>query len=94
MESDHLKNFPDWKCWMYHGNALMILLDERENEWQMHAFFVDAEHAKRCLEDKIFSKDTVFHLYRHKSNKKLAKLLASYYVNIIWEDEECTPKEE
>lgn len=86
MESEHLKEFPEWKCWLYHGNALMILLNETENQWQMHGFFVDNEHAKRCLDDGMY-KDCTFHLYKHKSNKKLAKLLTSYYITIIWEDE-------
>ena len=94
--SDNLAECPNWKCWLYHGNALMILIDEHEDgkQWQMHSFFVDNEHAKRCLEDGIFTKDHVFHLYRDKSNKKLAKLLASYYVDVVWEDEECTTKEQ
>lgn len=87
VEYENLKECPDWKCWLYHGNALMILLDEneKENTWQMHGFFVDKEHGINCLKDGMYQ-DHVFHLYKHKSNVKLAQLLAKYMVTVIWED--------
>lgn len=43
------------------------------------------EHGERCLKDGIYQ-DHVFHLYKHKSNVKLAQLLAKYMVTVIWED--------
>lgn len=76
---------------LYDGNALMIATwenDESNNYW-MHSFFCDEEHAKNCLEDSLYPKEAIFHLYRSKpSAKKLARILTRYQISVIWEDEE------
>lgn len=73
---------------LYDGNALMIAVWESENNYFMHSFFTDEEHAKNCLkDDPIYPKDAVFHLYRGKrSAKKLANILTKYQISVIWED--------
>ena len=88
VEDERIKEYPEWKQWIYHGNAFMIMLqeNEKENTWQMASFFVDREHGIRCLENNIFTPDTVFHLYRDKKNVKLAQLLTKYMVSVVWED--------
>lgn len=40
---------------VYQGNALMIILHEKEETWQMYFFFADKTHFKNCLKDKTFN---------------------------------------
>lgn len=36
---------------VYQGNALMIILHENENTWQMYQFFADKTHFRNCAKD-------------------------------------------
>lgn len=73
---------------LYDGNALMIAVYETEKHYYMHSFFADEEHAKNCLkDDPIYPKNYIFHLYRRRRCKKLARILTQYQYSIIWEDE-------
>lgn len=74
---------------IYHGNALMIDIWENDKEYQVSGFFIDAEHAKRCLKDNMYQ-GSEFHFYKSTANKtttKLAKILAENKITVIWEDE-------
>ena len=34
---------------MYEGNALLIMLNEHNNMWDVFSFWADVDHAKNCL---------------------------------------------
>ena len=40
---------------VYQGNALMIILYENEDTWQMYHFFADKSHFKNCQKDKAWN---------------------------------------
>ena len=80
---------------VYDGNALMIACWENDesNQYWLYGFFADEEHAKNCVSDGMY-KQHVFHLYRKKKSNRLAKCLTKLQITVVWEDEECTTKEE
>ena len=80
---------------LYVGNCFLLMIDGNDN---LHSFFVDADHMKRCLENGIFS-DLVFitiNKAKCRNYKAIVALLAEYLDDIdisVYKDGEYTWKE-
>lgn len=67
---------PKWKIWFCHANALCAMMyfykDEKEGQMvQLHGFFDDVKHAKRCIENGIFDQYCRFHFYAKEMDDRM-----------------------
>lgn len=54
-ESNYNGNVVTYSTSVYEGNCFLIFVRERNEGDELHSFFVDESHMKRCLEDGIFT---------------------------------------
>lgn len=75
---------PSWKICFCHANclcAMMYFYNEVSEEGeptemvQLHAFFSDVEHAKRCINDDFFADYTDFHFYAKELDNDLWRMI-------------------
>ena len=75
----------------YEGNAFMIVIHERGDQYDLRWFFCDEEHAKRMLGlakgyESIFEPDEIKRLTIYRDNcrqwEKIVKLFAKAFPNI------------
>lgn len=71
---------PKWKIWFCHANCLCAMMyfykDENKVDMvQLHMFFNDVQHAKRCIEDNIFERYCNFHFYAKEMDERMWKLV-------------------
>lgn len=72
-----------WKIWFCHANALcamMYFYNEKKDGKktpmvQLHSFFVDLEHAKRCIKNDTFHDCSNFHFYAKEMDDRMWKLV-------------------
>lgn len=72
-----------WKIWFCHANALCAMMyfynekkdGKKQSMVQLHNFFVDLEHAKRCIKNDTFHDCSNFHLYAKEMDDKMWKLV-------------------
>lgn len=75
---------------LYHGNAYAILIWEAsDGSYQLNSFFVDRQHAERCLKDGMYSNAT-FHLWgKGDATVKLAQTITKYRISVVWHTDEA-----
>ena len=84
MKPSNNDKFEAYKINVYHGNAFAIFIWESEDTtYQLHAFFADKDHAKRCVD---IVEDSVFYLWgkEDKRTVQLAKFLTEHRISVLW----------
>lgn len=73
-----------WKIWICHANALCAMMyfyndidkDGKKTPMvQLHNFFVDLEHAKRCIKNDTFHDCSNFHFYAKEMDDRMWRLV-------------------
>ena len=73
-----------FKIWFCHANclcAMMCFYDKKEEDGtktpmaQLHCFFADMEHARRCLKDDLFKEYSNFTFYAKELDDRMWKFI-------------------
>lgn len=72
-----------WKLWFCHANALCAIIyfyrkkedGKRQDFVQLHTFFVDNQHAERCIKDGLLNNYYGFTFYAKEMSDRMWKLV-------------------
>lgn len=85
-----------FKIWFCHMNGLCAMMyfynkmkdGKKVPMEQLHAFFCDVEHAKRCIKDDFFADYSNFHFYAKEMGDgmwKLVKIMTKHGIKVTIE---------